>query len=90
MVLSTGDIREDYEIINLVFAHGASTAEGCFGSCNPTEAYEKVSQHLSHNAAGMGANAVVNIRFDFRVAQDHRNKQTFEVFAYGTAVKVEV
>jgi len=90
MVLSTGDIKRDYEIIDLVFAYGDSTAEGCFGNCTPSQAYEKAAQILGHNAMGKGANAVINVRFDFRVAQDYRNKQVFEVFAYGTAVKVKI
>ena len=89
MILSTGDIKGNYEIIDLVFAYGDSTAEGCFGSCTPPQAYEKASQLLAQSATGKGANAVINIRFDFRVAQNFRNKQVFEVFAYGTAVKVK-
>lgn len=84
MILSTGDSKGDYDIIKLVFAYGDSTAHG---SCTPPQAYEKASQLLAQNATGMGANAVINLRFDFRMAQDHRNKQAFEVFAYGTAVR---
>jgi hypothetical protein len=90
MILSSGDIKGNYDIIKLVFACGASAAEGCFGkSCDPAQAYEEASQLLAQKANGMGANAVINIRFEFRVAQNYSNKQVFEAYVYGTAVKVK-
>lgn len=59
----------------------------------PVQAYEQVSGMLIQNALILGANAVIHIKFDYRVAVSHTpivniNSQVFEVFGYGTAVKV--
>lgn len=90
MILSTGDIPNKYKIVDLVFASGDST-QGIFKSCQPIAAYQKVSQLLGEVAQSVGADAVINIKLDFRVAVSQGilgNNQAFEVFGYGTAVKL--
>ena len=90
MLLSTGDIKDNYQVLDLVFASGNST-EGFLKNCQPIDAYQKVAQLLAKTASSIGADGVINIRFDFRVAATQgvfSPNQVFEVYAYGTAVKV--
>ncbi len=90
VILSTGDIRQDYTILDTVFAYGSST-EGFLKSANPIEAYKKVGELLKQNAAKIGADGIVYATFDYRVAVKSgclSGGQAFEVFAYGTAVKL--
>lgn len=90
VTLSTGDVPFDYEIIDVIFAYGNSS-ESLFQGANPMQAYERVSMRLEQIAAQMGADAVIWIRYDYRVALNQgliASNQVFEVFAYGTAVKL--
>lgn len=55
------------------------------------EAYQRVSTMLEQAAAQIGANAVLWVKYDYRVATTQgflTTNQVFEVFAYGTAVKL--
>jgi hypothetical protein len=91
IVLSTGDIHKEYTIIDTVFAYGSSD-QGFLKSANPVEAYEKVGELLKERAKKMGADGIAFTTFDYRVAVKSgcmSNNQSFEVFAYGTAVKFE-
>jgi len=87
ILLSTGDIRDKYEIVDLVFAHG-STAEGALKDVEPPQAFQILADWLGQTALKAGANAVIHIRFDFKIAQGFLGNRAFEVFAYGTAVKL--
>jgi len=90
VTLSTGDLKEPYDIIDVVFAYGSS-GEGFLKTANPIEAYGKVADQLRERAAKVGANGIVNASFDYRMAVGSgcsSGKQVFEVFAYVTAVKV--
>jgi hypothetical protein len=92
VILSTGDIRRDYEIIDTVFAYGSSH-EGFLKSANPIEAYQKVGDVLKQNAKKKGADGIVFTTFDYRVAVKSgcmSSGQSFEVFAYGTAIKFKI
>ncbi|CAN5391978.1 hypothetical protein BH10ACI3_BH10ACI3_26110 [soil metagenome] len=90
VTLSTGDVPFKYEIIDLIFAYGSSN-ETIFQGASPVQAYEKVSSLLERRAAEIGADAVVWVRYEYRVAQSRDffvPNQVFEVFAYGTAVRL--
>lgn len=50
-----------------------------------TSAREEALERLKQQAAGMGANAIVNVRF----ATSAISQGAAELMAYGTAVKVE-
>lgn len=84
VLCSTGDIRLRYEIVDLVFAHGSS-AEGALRGKQAGEAFPIVVQWLEQAALRRGADAVVHVHVDFRPASDG---QAFDVYAYGTAVKL--
>jgi transcriptional regulator of nitric oxide reductase len=90
IILSTGEVSFDYKIIDVIFAYGHSS-QTLFNGANPLEAYQKVSDILEHTAAQIGAEAVLWVRYDYRVALNSglvTTNQVFEVFAYGTAVKL--
>ena len=87
MIFSTGDLKQNYSIIDIIFTYG-STKEGFFGGTNTNKAFEDVKAELSKKCEAIGGDAVINCRFEHRVAVDGR-KQVFELFAYGTAVKIQ-
>lgn len=90
ITLSTGEVPFSYEIIDIVFAY-SNSSENFFQGANPIQAYEEVSNVLEQTAAQMGADAVIWIKYDYRVALNQGPlgpNQVFEVFAYGTAVKL--
>lgn len=90
VILSTGEVPFNYKIIDVVFAYGNSS-ETFFKGANPMQAYERVSTMLEQAAAKIGADAVLWVKYDYRVAPNQGlfgPNQVFEVFAYGTAVKL--
>ena len=86
VLLSPGDIPEKYTIVDLVFAHGSSS-EGPLKGVEPPQAFQILANWLGQTALKAGGDAVINIRFDFKIAQG-QGTRAFEVFAYGTAVKI--
>ena len=91
ILITTGDIKEDYEIIDAIFAFD-SCAAGVFRGADPSQAFEKVKVALRNKCAMLNGHAVINCQFDYRVALGEgvfgASKQVFEIFAYGTAVRL--
>lgn len=89
VLLSTGEIGVPYDVIDAVFAYGSSS-DGFLKTANPLEAYQKVASVLKERAAAAGADAVTFATFDYRVAAGTGcgGGKAFEVFAYGTAVRI--
>ena len=90
ILITTGDIKEDYEIIDAVFALD-SCKEGIFKSADPNTAFDKVKNGLRKKASELGGHAVINCQFEYRVAVSQGfgvAKQVIEIFAYGTAVRL--
>ncbi len=89
ILYSSGDIPRSYEIVDLVFAHGNSN-EGPMKGIQPVQAFQLLVNWLGQTALQIGANAVINIRLEFRPGGQGflGSKQSFEVYGYGTAVKV--
>ena len=88
-ILSTGDIRRDYEILDVVFA-ADSYSQGLFSSSDPNKAFQGVKIDLTTKCASLGGDAVINCHFEYRGAQSDglmSKKPTMEIFAYGTVVK---
>jgi len=91
VILTTGDIREDYQILDTIIALEGHQA-GYFDTANPATAFDGVKKQLRENAYDMGADAVVHCQFEYRVAAERGlfgSKQAIEIFAYGTAVKLK-
>ena len=90
MIISTGDIKKDYEIIDTIFAMD-SHKEGLIFGADPGKAFDGVKNQLSKKCKSIGGNAVINCQFEYRVAVGDglmSKKQVIEIFAYGTAVKI--
>ncbi len=90
ILITTGDINEDYEIIDAIFALDSCT-EGFFKSADSNKAFDKVKDGLRKKASELGGHAVINCQFEYRVAVSQGlmgSKQVIEIFAYGTAVRL--
>ena len=69
IICSTGEIPFSYDILDVIFAYGNSK-ETAFRGNNPIQAYKSVTTQLQRAAEKMGADAVIYIRYDYRVAVD--------------------
>ncbi len=90
ILITTGDIKEDYEIIDAIFALD-SCKEGIFKGADPNKAFDKVKDVLRSKCNELGGQAVINCEFEYRVAVSPGfggGKQVIEIFAYGTAVRL--
>jgi hypothetical protein len=90
VLFSSGDIPYQYDVLDLVFAHGNS-AEGTMKGLQPVQAFQMLVNWLGQTAVHLGANAVIHIRLEFRVSSGQGllgGGQAFEVYGYGTAVKI--
>lgn len=89
IIISTGDIRKNYEIIDTIFAVD-SHKEGFMQAADPNKAFEGVKEQLRKKCTSLKGDAVINCEFEYRVAVADgimSKKQVMEIFAYGTAVK---
>jgi hypothetical protein len=91
MVVVSSGISVPYGVINMVYGF-ASKNEGCSGGIDSTAVYASAVKRLEESAVAMGADAVIHVSFQNRMAVGSgctgRSEQVFEVFAWGTAVKV--
>ena len=85
MRFSTGEIENNYEVIDVVFGYSDS-ATGF--------AYKEATQNLGTVAEKLNADAVINISYKHReytgtkkVCFQDQTENRFEMFATGTAVK---
>lgn len=92
MIIATGDIKQNYQIIDTIFAMD-SHKEGFLSSADPGKAFEGVKTQLEKKCKSLGGDAVINCEFEYRNAVGEGligKKQVIEIFAYGTAVKISV
>ena len=97
--ITTGDIKQDYDIIQLVFELGADEGGGLgklFGTGgSPEIAFLNTEIKLKAKAAALGCDYVINAVFNQRVAVSSQKtitggyNQVIEVSGYGTAVKTK-
>jgi len=91
MLVSSGGINEEYETLGVVTAF-ASVGEGFWtGNLNIQSVYDTALATLIGNAQQVGANGLLFVNFqgrDAAVAGIVKAKRGFEVFAWGTAVKI--
>lgn len=89
MIIATGDIKQNYQIIDTIFAMD-SHKEGFLASADPGKAFVGVKAQLEKKCKSLGGDAVINCEFEYRNAVGEGmigKKQIIEIFAYGTAVK---
>lgn len=89
VVVSSGSICSEYNVLGLVVGF-ASKTEGCSGSIAVEGVYQTALQRLIEGARGRGANGLIHVNFQNRVASQAgcgSAKQVFEVFAWGTAIQ---
>lgn len=89
VIISTGDIRQNYQILDVVFAMD-SHKEGFLSAADPNKAFEGVKKQLEAKCLALNGNAVINCEFEYRVAVGDGfvgKKQVMEIFAYGTIVR---
>ena len=90
ILVCTCDLKEDYEVIDSIFAIDSCTA-GVFHGADPNKAFDKVKDVLRRKAKELGAHAVIRCQFEYRIAVAQGlvgSKQVIEIFAYGTAVRL--
>lgn len=67
VVISTGDIKEPYRILDAIFAFDSHSG-GFFSGANPEKAFDKVKTKLRQICKEIGGDAVINCIFEYRVA----------------------
>ena len=93
MLISTTNITDPYEVIDVImfldtfeqkgfFEGGGYDFEGCF---------ESAKQKMADVARAKGGNAIIGCDFELRVAvkQGFTAQQVFELFCFGTVVKMQ-
>lgn len=83
--VSAGEIPGHYAVIGLVFGFGSNA--------NPVTAYQLATDSLKQAALQTGANSLLHVNFQNRIATStsrgcfgETTVQVLEVFAWGTAV----
>lgn len=91
MIISTINLRKNYEVIDIVFVLHGEKAGGFLGSggVDIEKGFQSIKGLLAEKARSIGADAVIGVDFEQRmaVAGQIDNSQVLEIFAYGTAVK---
>lgn len=96
MLTSTGNINQSYSAIGVVHASvGKTPAKGGCGQSTGIpvdEAYREATAALAEAARISGGDAVIHIGYDHRMATRKMGcngvEPLFEVYAWGTAVKL--
>ncbi|MGE6698101.1 heavy metal-binding domain-containing protein [Hyphomonas sp. NPDC076900] len=95
MLMAAGDIHDRYEVIGLVFGVASRTPEskGCSAPVlGLGQTYEDAAAQLRTTAQARGADAVIHVGFEHRYSTANTGcggpTVAFEVYAWGTAVKL--
>ena len=89
ILVITGDLNMNYQIIDSVFAIDNHKGGWIMGA-DPGVAFAGVREQLRKKAKKVGGNAVINCIFEYRVAVQQGiigSSQVMEIFAYGTVVR---
>ena len=91
MIVSTGNICEQYRTIDSIF-HLVQMKPGGFmgsGGIDLQQGFQQAKAEMAEIARSMGGNAIINCDFELRVAvTQFANAQVFELFAFGTVVEI--
>ncbi|MGJ8656196.1 MAG: hypothetical protein ACSHX6_07085 [Akkermansiaceae bacterium] len=89
VIITTGPPPFDYEIIDTIIVLD-TLSKKFFSQSSPSLAFEGVQRKLKKRGALLGADAVINCHFDYRISAGHGIFgviHDLEIFAYGTLVK---
>lgn len=90
--IMTCGLSVPYEILDSVFAIDSSTERILsIAGVDPNAAFEGAKEQLRLECRRLGGNAVICCQFEYRNALASTwvgNKQSLEIFAYGTAVRI--
>lgn len=90
IILNTWNINDDYEVLDAIFAFD-SHKWWFFENSDPSKAFDWVKEILKKKCAELWGDAIISCQFEYRAAVSDSmfgSKQIFEIFAYGTAVKI--
>ena len=91
IVISTGDVHQNYKVIDAIFAFDSHEQGFIFGQADPGKAFDGVKDQLRKKCLAQGGDAVICCQFEYRVAAADglpgKERQVFEILAYGTAIK---
>lgn len=88
-IISIGDLKEKYEVVDTIFAIDSHSA-GFISNANPNKAFSGVKIQLLDICKKLKGDDVINCQFEYRNALGNgmvSKKQVLEIFAYGTVVK---
>ena len=80
--LTTGNLNQDYEIIDAIFAIDSHKG-GFLTAVDPGKAFDGVKAQLRKSCESLGGNAVVHCQFEYRNASTEGfvgKKQVIEIF----------
>jgi hypothetical protein len=88
VLISTGDIKRDYEVVDVV--HAAQVIRSWWVTTGGRELLKfipEVNEKLKGAAAEKGCDGVIWVRYDFTRGSAAGGRTTAIVIAYGTGVK---
>ena len=97
MLIASGNTNRDYEVLGMVHSvvvrpQVAAGCSGKGGGLPVQEAYRDVGQALFQSAISSGGDGVIHVGFDYRISSTsmgcNNQKPTFEVYGWGTAIKL--
>ncbi len=91
MIISTTNINDKYDVIDVIFNMHTVEPKGFLGSggLNMDEGFNGAKAALIEKARARGGDAVIGCEFDVRVAvAGMSNKQVLEIYSWGTVVKI--
>lgn len=89
IVVSTGSIPGEYEVLDTVFALDTLN-KNFFTKSSPSLAFKGAKAQLRARAEKIGGDAIIDCSFDYRISAGHGMfgvVHDLEIFAYGTVVK---
>jgi hypothetical protein len=84
VILATGDLGAEYQVIDLVLALGEET-----GSTNVDSAFGRIKRDLRRACLERGGNAVIFCRFETRLISERAGQPGVQLLGYGTVVRLQ-
>ena len=98
MLAASGNINHDYDVLGMVHtvvvrAQKKSGCSGKGGGLPVQEAYQDATKALHESAVASGGDGVIHVTFDYRQSSTNigcnNTTPTFEVYGWGTAIKLK-